>query len=148
MRGEVAFCHAHSCLLSKAMAPDGATDSMGLLGDSQRLVTGPCWARALALWLVHRGWQVMQASLPIRGRLRSPIFFLVPGHLTGGWRAQIPKVTESEACVCTGPRVGGTYLESGSVSTAVLFLGPVHPLAVGHRTKPLFLGSSKGTLTV
>ena len=129
------------------MGLDGTTDSMGLLGDSQRLVTGPYWALALALWLAHQGRQFTQGSPPVCARLHSPLFFLVPRHLLAGWRAQISKVPVSEAYFCTRPKVGGTYLEPGSVSTAVLFLGPVHRWTIGHRTKPLFLGSSRWTLT-
>lgn len=56
----LSFSHAHSCLLSKALGPNVATDCMGLLGHAQKPVTGPPWAPALVLWLVHLGWQVIQ----------------------------------------------------------------------------------------
>ena len=68
---------------------------MGLLDDSQRVVSDPYWALTLATWLVQLGWQIREVS-------PQPLHTSVPlcssGYLSAGWSTQVPNVTASRAC--------------------------------------------------
>lgn len=139
MRGKrwLSLCRAQSCLLSKAMGPNIATDSMGLLVTLKRLVAGPCSALALALWLVHF------RCPPACAHLCYPLLFLAPGDLSTGQRAQVPHVTAQRPVFCPKPRVGGTRKLIQSVEL-LLFLGVVHYGLQGVGSRPGYWAAPDG----